>query len=122
MSSTRRARQSESPRPAAPAVERRRARRYSVLGAVDCDLLLGGGPRPAHVVVDLSPLGAGLLLGHAVLPGVSLKLALTNARRLLRHAVRLRVRRCRGVPGGAWLVGGEFAAPLPPEVWQALLG
>jgi hypothetical protein len=122
MTSTGCTRQAERPGPGAHAVERRRAKRYPALGAVDCDVLPGGRPQPARAVVDLSPLGAGLLLGHAALPGVTLKLALTNARCMLRHAVRLRVRRCHPEPGGAWLVGGEFAAPLPPKVWQALLG
>jgi hypothetical protein len=97
-----------------PANEDRRAavRRPTTLWVSCRDAAQEGAGRWRVRLLDVSPLGAGLLLPRALKPSTLLRLDLENPARGLFRQVLARVVHVQQNPGGAWLVGCAFAKEL----------
>jgi hypothetical protein len=97
-----------------PANEDRRAavRRRTTLWVACREATEEGAGRWRARLLDVSPLGVGLLLARALEPSTLLRVELENPARGLSRHVLARVVHVQQNPGSAWLVGCAFAKEL----------
>ena len=93
--------------------DRRAQERFPVNADTACDFL-------SPVLEDFGPVriknvsseGIGLLVGHKIHAGLLLAVTLVNRSKSFSKTVLVRVMHVTPQPGGTFLVGGTFAAPL----------
>jgi hypothetical protein len=110
--------------PAGPpaAAEKRRAPRVRVDGKVPCFLFSAELPLATAVVLDVSPLGVGLLVPAPLPPGALVSVILAKHSSLPAPARATRVVYCQEEPGGLYRVGGRFVTRLSDSEFQSLFG
>jgi hypothetical protein len=111
-------------RPAGPpaAAENRRAPRLQMDGRTPCFLFSAELPLATAVVLDVSPLGIGLLVPVPLPPGALVSLILARQSSLPAPARLTRVIYCQEQPGGLYRVGGRFVTSLSDSEFQSLFG
>jgi hypothetical protein len=102
--------------------ERRELERFEVNADAACPLLspVAEDFGPARVR-DVSMQGVGLLVGRRVEPGALLAVVLENKARGFSKTALVRVTHVAAQPGGGFLVGGPFTAPLSYKEMSALV-
>jgi hypothetical protein len=108
--------------PAGPPVEQRRAPRRRVDGHAPCFLFSAELPLATAVVLDVSPLGIGLLVPAALPPGALVSVILAKQSSLPAPARITRVVYCLEQPGGLYRVGGRFVTCLSDAEFHSLFG
>jgi hypothetical protein len=102
--------------------DRRGAERYPVNADAACPLASPVAEDFGPVKIrDVSMQGVGLLLRRRVEPGTLLAVVLENKARAFSKTALVRVAHVTALPGGAFLVGGTFTAPLTYQEMSALV-
>ena len=102
--------------------ENRRAPRVQVDGKAPCFLFSAELPLASAVVLDVSPLGVGLLVPVPLPPGALVSVILAKQSSLPAPARIARVVYCQEEPGGLYRVGGRFVIRLSDTEFQSLFG
>jgi hypothetical protein len=110
------------PAGAPAAVENRRAPRLRVDGKTPCFLFSAELPLATAVVLDVSPLGVGLLVPSPLPPGTLVSVILAKQSSLPAPARITRVIYCQEQAGGLYRVGGRFVTCLSDSEFQSLFG
>jgi hypothetical protein len=102
--------------------ERRSLERFEVNRDAACPLLSPVVENFGSVKVrDVSMQGVGLLVGRRIEPGALLAVVLENRARGFSKTVLVRVTHVAAQPGGGFVVGGAFTAPLSYKEMSALV-
>jgi len=104
------------------AVENRRAARLRVDGRTPCFLFSAELPLATAVVLDVSPLGVGLLVPAPLPAGALVSVILAKQSSLPAPARIARVVYCQEQAGGLYRVGGRFVTRLSDGEFQVLFG
>ncbi len=109
------------PPPGPPAAgEQRHAPRVRLDGKAPCFLFSAELPLATAVVLDISPLGVGLLVPAPLPPGALVSVILAKQSSLPAPARIARVVYCHEEPGGLYRVGGRFVTRLSDTEFQSL--
>jgi hypothetical protein len=111
------------PPPGPPAAEEKRhAPRVQVDGKAPCFLFSAELPLATAVVLDISPLGVGLLVPVPLPPESLVSVILAKQSSLPAPARTARVVYCQEEPGGLYRVGGRFVLRLSDPEFKSLFG